>query len=700
MTIPYTRREFISAFLRGAGTFTVAASLPFAASCAPHQRPGQGRYRFPQGLASGDPMPDSVVLWTRVEPRDGMVEDPIPVILQVSSSEDFGRLVAERPVVATSDSDHTVRVLVTELEPDTTYHYRFLAGEDQTPVVGRTRTAPEPEADRPVRVAFAACQAYEAGYFGSWRALVNEDADAPQEDRIDFVLHLGDFIYEALGYGGVRAVPPFPNGGQGEVGWAEGGYAVTLEDYRHLYRTYLSDPDLQAARARFPFVVTWDDHEFTDDAWQSMSTYTTPGIPAQARKVAANQAWFEYIPALLTGHPGSSGVPSRAKDFEEVQVVNTPFSGLIDGGGLDQEPNNLAAVGSMVIYRSFRWGRHMELAVTDTRSFRSEHCLPGEVGVELSGNARYIAPVPLVRLLDAGREANEGSPPPTIPLGSGPPLENPRRSAPPGTLLGPAQKEWLKALLAASDAGWKVIASSVPFLPLRLDLDRIDPSAAPAVFSIDTWDGYPSEREEVLRWVKDRRAGKLVSLAGDNHHHFAGLMAPDFEVESPEWMGAEFAVAGVSAPSVWSALLGYLPQDDPLRPLVVHDNTRFGGEESRVEALNLTFLEGTAAALELARTGELERALEARNPRQNPHLRYSDTGGYGIAVALFRRDRMEVEFRVTAPPMEDRAEEGEPALRRVRFVLRDWMGPGSEGTPQLEGPDFSGDPAFPFRPPR
>lgn len=694
MTPTCSRRDFVSAFLRGAGCFTVAATLPFTASCGVRERPSPGRYRFPQGLASGDPLPDAVVLWTRVEAVDGST-GPVEVVLQVSRTDDFGRLVAERTVAAGPETDHTVRVLVTDLSPDTLYHYRFLAGGDVTPLVGRTRTAPLPEADRPVRLAFASCQAWEAGYYGVWRTLLNEDAAAPQGDRLDFVLHLGDFIYETAGYGTARALPPFPSGGGSGSDGGSGAQAVTLEDYRHLYRTYLSDPDLQEARARWPFVVTWDDHEFADDAWQSVSTEDPVGRPAQERKVAANQAWFEFIPALLTGHPGSSGVASGARDFQPVDVRTTPLSGTMGEDGLDPEPNNRAAVDSLVIHRSFRWGRHLELAVADTRSRRSEPCVPGPVGAEISGSPRYLLPEALVRVLDAGREANGGRPPARIRLGALD-LPNHRRDAPPGTLLGPEQREWLRALLRASDATWKLVGSSVPMMPLRLDLDRVDPGALPSVFTIDSWDGYPGEREALLGFVQEEGIRNLVVLSGDHHSHFAGLLLHGSEAPDPPAVGAEFSVAAISSPTLWSTLEARTRDGHPLRPLVVHDTTRHGGSDPSIPALNLTFLHGGRAALVLDATGDPREALAARNPGHNPHLRYADTAIHGAARALCRRDRMEVEFLGMAPPLLPRGHGGEPPLRRVRFTLRSW----ADGRPPvLEGPEIQGPPPFPLAPP-
>lgn len=180
-------------------------------------------------------------------------------------------------------------------------------------------------------------------------------------------------------------------------------YPVTLEDYRYLYRAYLSDPDLRAARARWPFVCTWDDHEFSNNSWQSQQMYDGSGKPAQARKVAANQAWFEYIPAHLTGSAGVEGVSQDARDFTPVRVVDAPIQEF-DDDYRSLEPNNRAAIGSLVIYRSLRWGRHVDLVVTDNRSFRSPPVPPPETSERMASPLFWIHPRKVMEILDAGRD--------------------------------------------------------------------------------------------------------------------------------------------------------------------------------------------------------------------------------------------------------------------------------------------------------
>jgi alkaline phosphatase D len=685
------RRDFVATFLRGAGCFALASAAPFPPRL--HASSAAGRHHFPQGLASGDPTPSTVVLWTRVESTSGSV-DPVPLVLQVSPTEDFARVVAEERLIATAATDFTVRVLVEGLSPDTRYHYRFRAGADVTNPPGRTRTAPLPSADRPVRIAFASCQSYEGGYYHAWRTLINDEAAAGPDEQIDFVLHLGDFIYEALGYGSVRPIAGLPSGGGETPGGLAGVHATTLEDYRFLYRTYLADPDLRAARARWPFVTTWDDHEFSDDCWQSVSTYVPAGRPEQARKVAANRAWFEYIPADLSAKPEPGAPPRPAHDFRITEAQDAPLSGRVDDHGLDQEPNNLAAVASLGIARSIRWGRNVELVVTDNRSFRSEHPVPGELNVQISGSARYVTPVALVRALDAGRTAAGGNPPESVSLGARA-VPNPRRNSPPGTILGREQKTWFKETVRRSNATWKVWGNSVPLLPLRLDLHHLDPEKGHELaFTTDCWDGYPTERGELLRFLAEHRIPNFVSLTGDHHAHFAGSLAVDFDAEHPRWVGAEFAVAGISSQSVWEGVLAYTPKDSPLRPLTAFDARPFGGTEAATTNLNTTFLWGARAAVAAARTGDLAAAAAERNPRQNRHLAYCDTAGYGIGIARFSASDTRVEFIGIRPPLEPRGEAGGDVLRRVRFVLPLWR--SGEEAPMLRAPEVDGPRPFPL----
>ena len=687
----FSRRSFLDMMLASGAIAAATAGLPLAPLLRPAAA-GQGAFHFPQGLASADPQPEGIMLWTRVEARSGTTPPEVSLTVQVSETADFRKAVVERTVTATADRDHTVRVLVDGLKPDWTYHYRFLAADGSMgDLTGRTRTAPARNADRAVTLAFVTCQNYEDGFYGAYRTLLNQDKAAQPGQEIDFVLHLGDQIYETVGYGGkLRELPAFPSGG-GETKWGKARHALTLADYRQLYRAYLSDPDYREARARFPFVSIWDDHEFVNDYWQTIVTFTPEGRSLPSAKLAANQAWFEYIPALLTGSVGVAGVPAAARDFapasvSDVDARNAP----VDDGGLLQEENNLKAIGSICIYRSLRFGRHVELVLTDTRSYRSDHAVPDELGIALSGQATYMLPQKLVALMDAGRTANGGNPPAMIPVGDKQ-IPNPRKDHPPGTLFGPEQKEWLKHTLAASDATWKLLATSVPFLPMRIDMDQVDPKATTLALTADAWDGYPAERREVMEWARQAGINNLISLSGDHHQSFAGLVYEDYEAAEPRPVAVEFSVTGISSTPVFRSFAGYAKPESPLYPLLIADGSRFGQPGEKLANLNVTLRRGTRAAVTVAKTADLAAGLAAANPRQNSHLRYVDTDSNGYGLLRVGAAGAVAELVTVAPAKKAYGKAGAPIRRTARFTIAPWA---KGAAPVLAEPAIDGEKPF------
>jgi len=328
-------------FLSVPGTLATDAKLP----------PGIPKISFPQGVASADPQPNAVVLWTRADPVTPVQK--VQLLVQLSTREDFSTILLDSLLHTGPDSDYTVRTYLEGLSPDTTYYYRFIGPNGVSSRIGRTRTAPAAKQEKDVSMAFSSCQSYEQGFYGSWARMIEDDKAAAKKDKIQFVLHLGDFIYERSwnqrwdGTKQSRYVPPFPDGEKTDIN----RYAVSLEDYRHLYKTYLSDPWLQEARARWPFICIWDDHEFCDNNFQSYSTYEDKPTVQAARKLHSNRAWSEFIPAVLNELEGQA-----AHGFEEAVL------------GDDEANANRAAIGTMCIYRHFNWGSNLDLLLTDTRS--------------------------------------------------------------------------------------------------------------------------------------------------------------------------------------------------------------------------------------------------------------------------------------------------------------------------------------------
>lgn len=697
----FDRREFLKLFGATAGCFVAnAAAAPFAPALGTAQA-APGAFHFPQGLASADPQPDAVLLWTRVESLDPQAALPnggIDLYVQVALDMDFKRVVVEQAVRAAKASDHTLRVFVQGLSPDTLYYYRFYAGGDMSPTPGRTHTAPRPGTARKVRFATICCQNYEQGYYGALRRLTNDDMTAAPDDRIDFVLHLGDFIYEHTGdvpddETPARLIGALPDGTAPwepdgtRRWWQKGGQAaVTLADYRHLYKTYLSDPDLQAARARFPFVHTWDDHEFTNDGWQAHDTYFGDGEPAQKRKVAANRAWFEFIPAVLAEAPEMSGIANPAHDFRDVTVENAPL-GEPDENFLYPD-GNLKAVSSLTIYRTFRWGAMLDLILTDLRSYRSPPVMTEAVKAFIEGAP--VPPVRLVKLLDAGQSANGGEPPETISY-DGTEMANPRATAPRGTQMGGPQKAWFKSAMKASTATWRVWANSVPALQMRLDFSRI-PFAGleDGYVGTDAWQGYPGELEELMRFVKDEKIGNVVSMSGDYHAFGAGRLPVDPDTNELSYAAAEFMTAGVSSSSMYDGA-----EQAARSSSFFHRAVVFKDGENMRENWNNTLVNGLRAGILASYSGSAYVRDMFSNARTSPGLDYMDSNAHGYTLATLDETGMEVVQVNAGDVSRDAGPDGAAVLRRTRFHVAPWEGGGE---PVIEGPDFVGTPPYPWTP--
>jgi alkaline phosphatase D len=696
------RREFLKLFTAGAGCFAFAASaVPFTSRRVWAQANG-GHYHFPQGLASGDPQPDAVMLWTRVETTDPSGPEMrgwIDLYIQVAEDEAFEKLVTERAARADPAADHTVRLFIHGLKPDTVYYYRFFAGGDQSPYPGRTRTAPRANATRNVRFAAISCQSYEQGYYGALRRLVNDDITAAPGNNVDFVLHLGDFIYERTGdvpenLRPARLIGPLPDGTEPwepdgtRPWWQKGGQAaVTIADYRTIYRKYLTDPDLQAARARFPFIHTWDDHEFTNDAWQSHDTYFGDGEPAQRRKLAANRAWFEYIPAVLTRMPAFNGIANEAHDFKPVRVGDAPM-GEPDGNFLYQGEDNLKALSSLTIYRTLKWGTMLDLVVTDLRSYRSPPVLTEEVKELIEGAP--VAPVSLVKLLDAGTTANDGVPPETIRYGDKE-MPNPRRDAPAGTQMGAAQKAWFKSALTASTAKWRVWANGGPALATRLDFSRI-PFAGlqDGYVGTDAWQGYPGELKELMTFVREAEVGNLVSVSGDYHAFAAGRLPVDPDADDLSYAAVEFMTAAISSGDMYSSVEQRTRNSGFFYRAVMLDR-----EGEKFENWNNTLVNGLRAGILVNYSDSTYLRDMVVNDRASPGLDYMDSYAHGFSLITLSDEAMTVEQVNVGDVSRDAGPAGADVLRRARFTVKSWD-PGGE--PVLEGPEFEGPPPYPWTP--
>jgi alkaline phosphatase D len=273
---------------------------------------------FTLGVASGDPTADGVVLWTRLAPDPlnggGMPNESVMVDWEVAGSEDFSDVVQKGVAVAAAQLGHSVHVEVQGLEADRWYFYRFHTG-DATSVVGRTRTAPAVDAmpDR-MKFAYTSCQHYESGYFNGYPHMQKED--------LDLVIHLGDYIYEYAGNKKKKSRQHIGN----EI--------KSLDDYRTRYSQYRLDQSLQETHRLFPWLVTWDDHEF-DNNYANLVSEEQGVSPEEflTRRMNAYQAYYEFMPLRRSAFP--------------------------------QGPN-------MKLYRSCQYGRLAKFHVLDTRQYRTD----------------------------------------------------------------------------------------------------------------------------------------------------------------------------------------------------------------------------------------------------------------------------------------------------------------------------------------
>jgi alkaline phosphatase D len=293
-----------------ASTPTVAARSSF------------GAYPFSLGIASGDPAPNGVVLWTRLAPipvaNGGMDPIPHPVRWEVAEDDAFRSIVQVGEAIADPNLAHSVHVDVTGLEPGREYFYRFAAGGEVSPV-GRTKTAPTAGAAvDALRFALASCANYEHGYFAAYGEIARQ---AP-----DLVLFVGDYIYEYA-----------PDESQvrdgGNIRLVEGGETVALDDYRQRFATYQTDPQLQAAHAAAPWVVTWDDHEVENNYADEISEENAPREAFLQRRADAYQAYYEHMPL---------------------------------------RPSSLPVGPDMTLYRRLAFGSLAEFNVLDLRQYRSD----------------------------------------------------------------------------------------------------------------------------------------------------------------------------------------------------------------------------------------------------------------------------------------------------------------------------------------
>jgi alkaline phosphatase D len=435
-------------FNRLAAAASALAVMPFGTAGA------QVRFvndPFQLGVAAGDPAPDGFVIWTRLapEPFDTayLGQTIFEVAWEVAEDSSFSRLAKQGTAWARPHLAHAVHVVVDGLQPGREYFYRFRIGRYESPA-GRALTCPAADAAvASMKFAFSSCAHYEQGFFSAYRWMA--------EDRPDLMLSLGDYIYEdAWGERRVRQFNTLE--------------AVTLQDYRHRYTQYRTDPDLQAAHQACPWLVTWDDHEVDNDYVSLLSEHELCGGQRvrdsfPARRAAAYQAWFEHMPVR----------PSRLRPEMGVQI-----------------------------YGSMDWGTLARFHVLDTRQYRSPQVCPNLPTLQRCD-------------LERGRKILFGG------AGGGThvnPDESPCREAladPSRTVLGAEQERWFDQSVAESRAAWNLIAQNVMIASI------IEGTAESRRVFTDSWGGYPPARERFFASLLKHRAANPVVLTGDIHSFWA-----------------------------------------------------------------------------------------------------------------------------------------------------------------------------------
>ena len=339
MAVEAERRLFLLHAARLSAALAAASSSRILSAA-----PSNGRgYPFSLGVASGSPLPDSVILWTRIlpDPLDAASSPrlAVPLRWEVARDEAFRQVVAKGSAIATPELAHSVRVNVTGLAPGNWYWYRFMLGDAVSPV-GRTRTAPAPNAMPDLlRLAVASCQHWEFGCYGAHRHIAAANPD--------LVAFLGDYIYE---WGAYRLQHPKRPVRQDE--------SFTLDDYRRRYAQYKSDPDLQAAHLAAPWIVTWDDHEVANDYAGGRDERLSPAFAA--RRAAAYQAFYEHMPLRLPA----------PRDFAQVRM-----------------------------FQRVDWGRLARFHVLDDRQYRAAQACPRNG----AGGSSSTGPRACPTLRDPGR---------------------------------------------------------------------------------------------------------------------------------------------------------------------------------------------------------------------------------------------------------------------------------------------------------
>ncbi len=496
----FSRRNFLknSAFLTGAAWLSTSV---FGCSSTVKVAKNNSPIQFSHGVACGDPLTDSLILWTKVSPAQQ--PDSVQLLLDVSETADFSMVQHQELCLARKEADYCCKVDLTGLQSGRSYYYRF-SDSNTVSAVGHGKTLPAGSVSQ-VRFAVLSCSNYPAGYFHVYQQVAQQQLDA--------VLHLGDYIYEYEqgGYATERSV---------ELGRAlaadNQAEMVSLQDYRKRYALYRSDKDLQQAHASHSFICVWDDHEITNDAWTDGAENHQPNEgDYQVRKLNALQAYYEWMPI-------------------RPQVFGKQLSGQ-----------------QQSLCRSFAFGDLVDLHMLDTRiegrnlQLEYKHYTDEKTGA--FDTERFVGDLANPNRTLLGQKQQQWLQTQLM------------RSKAQYQVLGQqvlmAKMMFPSELLSAfSKPGPELVAHIAELSALKQRAAQGDSSLSTKdkqrlesviAYNLDAWDGYPYERELVYKTAQQQNK-QLVVLAGDTHNAWASTLHD----QQGNKVGIELATPSVSSPGI------------------------------------------------------------------------------------------------------------------------------------------------------
>lgn len=501
---------------------------------------------FTHGVASGDPLADRVMLWTRVIPGSGD-HSTVETVWQVATDPGFNQIVSSGTATTSKATDYTVKVDATGLPANGSFFYRFVAGGKTSPV-GRTKTLPLGMVSE-YKIGVASCSNYPQGYFNAYRHMADSD--------LDLVLHLGDYIYE-YAEGRYASKVALEQLGRSVKPTSE---ILNLEDYRMRYGLYRTDPDLQAVHQRHPFVCVWDDHELTNNTWKEGAENHNEGEGDFHQRIrAARQAYHEWMPIRTTAQGDQAPIyrSFQIGDLADLHMLDTRLHGR--DRGLEYAKD--------LTYQTISFDLRNPKAPKAIAPEQAARLEEGQVQQLLlpfdlsSGQPVAVTDYAQIVALDPEALPDGWSYLPDAEGFRRDHLDNAQR-----TILGFDQEDWLaNELLAGKKRGaqWQIIGQQVlmgrtgiPNLELDLQgkpkeyvdfvrrLQSLEKLGLP--FNLDAWDGYPASRQRVFEQLISHASNPIV-LAGDTHNAWAFNLADD----NGRAVGVEIGTPGISSPGMES----------------------------------------------------------------------------------------------------------------------------------------------------